>query len=88
VGVDFGWPRGSLLPQGTLYWSFQHISWSSVSSSCTNIGRLAKQQTMDILREDVDMCEYLVIWCKKTTAHEIIDCSVYTHRGDSHKAPN
>jgi hypothetical protein len=24
------------------------------------------------------VCEYLVIWCDKTTVHEIIDCSSIT----------
>jgi hypothetical protein len=26
----------------------------------------------------VSVCEYLVIWCDKTTVHEIIDCSSKT----------
>jgi hypothetical protein len=41
VGVDFSWLRRSPLPQGKLYETFLQIFFTSVSSSYTNIGRLA-----------------------------------------------
>jgi hypothetical protein len=41
VGIDFSWPRKSSLSQGKLYGTFLKISFSSVSSSYTNAGRLA-----------------------------------------------
>jgi hypothetical protein len=41
VGVDFSWPRRLSLLQGKPYGTFQQISFSIVSSSYTNIGRLA-----------------------------------------------
>jgi hypothetical protein len=39
-----------------------------------------------MLRENADVCkcEYLVIWCDKTTVHEIIDCnSISASRSES-----
>jgi hypothetical protein len=41
VGVDFSWLRRLSLPQEKLYGTFQQLSFSSVSSSYTNIGRFA-----------------------------------------------
>jgi hypothetical protein len=41
VGFDFSQPRRSSLPQGKLYGTFLQIFFSSVSSSYTNVGRLA-----------------------------------------------
>jgi hypothetical protein len=39
------------------------ISFSSVSSSYTNVGRLAEWPTATILREDVDMCTFMRVSC-------------------------
>jgi hypothetical protein len=55
VGIDFSRLRRSSLSQGKLYMTFLQISFSSVSSSYTNIGRLAQWLTATILK-DVDMC--------------------------------
>jgi hypothetical protein len=41
VGVNFSWPKISSLPQGKPYGTFLQTSFSSVSSSYSNIGRLA-----------------------------------------------
>jgi hypothetical protein len=55
VGIHFSLPKRSSLPQGKPYRTFLQISFSSVFSSYTNVGRLAWQSTATILRKDVDM---------------------------------
>jgi hypothetical protein len=41
MGIDFSRPRRSSLLQGRLYGTFLQISFRSVFSSYTNVGRLA-----------------------------------------------
>jgi hypothetical protein len=41
VGVDFSWPRRSSLPHGKPYETFLQITFSGVSTSYTNVVRLA-----------------------------------------------
>jgi hypothetical protein len=55
MGIDFSWPRRSSLPQGKLYRTFLQMSFSSVSSSYPNVGRLAQQPMVIILKEDMDV---------------------------------
>jgi hypothetical protein len=57
VGVDFSWPRRLSLLQGDSYGTYLLKSFSSISSSYTNVGRLAFWPMATILRKDEDVCK-------------------------------
>jgi hypothetical protein len=74
MSIDFSQPRRFSQPQGKLYGTFLQIAFNTVSSSYTNISRLAQRPTVTILRRmRICVSVNLVIWCDKTTVYEIID---------------